>query len=232
MNSASTLIRFIRSACRQRDGLPQLMRRSRHGAQGAVQLRHSGKSRASTARRTVRARIEFALLALCAAAAPSSASLANSHSPEPNLSPATPDAFDALDALGVDPQPYTGESGFLDPKAAFVLSVVARDARTIVLRWKLADTYYLYRDRFGFSVSPDVLDLEVPRLPPGTDKQDPYFGQTEVYYRGVEIVLPLKRRTQEATEARLEVEFQGCTDRGLCYPPMRRSVTLALPAVE
>lgn len=157
---------------------------------------------------------------------------ANSHGMEPTLSPAEPGALDALEALGVDPGPAEGNSGFLDPDAAFALSVEARDAYTIVLRWKLADSYYLYRDRFGFSISSGDVELDVPRLPRGTDKQDPYFGDSEVYYRAVEIELPVKHRTPHATQARLEVRYQGCTDRGLCYPPMEKSVTLVLPSVE
>lgn len=157
---------------------------------------------------------------------------ANSHGMEPALSPAEPGALDALEALGVDPGPAGRNSGFLDPDTAFALSIEARDAYAIVLRWKLADSYYLYRDRFGFSVSSGGVELDVPRLPPGTDKQDPYFGDTRVYYSAVEIVLPVKHRTPRATQARLEIHYQGCTDRGLCYTPMTKSVTLALPSVE
>ena len=157
---------------------------------------------------------------------------ASSHEMGPALSPAEPGAFDALEALGIDPGPFTGSSGFLEPDAAFALSVEVPDAHTIVLRWQLAYTYYLYRDSFGFSVSSAGVELDVPRLPPGTDKQDPNFGDTEVYYRAVEIVLPVKRRTRYATQAHLKVNYQGCTDQGLCYPPMEKSVTLVLPSVE
>lgn len=157
---------------------------------------------------------------------------ATSHGTAPALSPGEPGAFDALEALGVGPAPSMENTGFLDPDAAFALTAAARDANTIVLRWDLADTYYLYRHRFGFSISPESLELDVPRLPPGTDKQDPYFGQSKVYYRQVEIVLPIKRRPRHATEARLKVSYQGCTDLGLCYPPVEKSLTLALPSME
>ena len=157
---------------------------------------------------------------------------ATSHGTAPALSPAETGTFDALEALGVSPGASMENTGFLDPDAAFVLTAEARDANTIVLRWDLADTYYLYRHRFGFSVSPGSLELDVPRLPPGTDKQDPYFGQSKVYYRQVEIVLPIKGRPRHATEARLKVSYQGCTDLGLCYPPVEKSLTLALPSME
>jgi len=157
---------------------------------------------------------------------------ATNHGAAPALLPAESDNFDALEALGVGPAPSMENSGFLDPDAAFALTAEARDANTIVLRWDLADTYYLYRHRFGFSVSPESLELDVPRLPPGTDKQDPYFGQSKVYYRQVEIVLPVKRRPRHATEAHLKIGYQGCTDLGLCYPPMEKSLTLALPSME
>lgn len=157
---------------------------------------------------------------------------ATSHGTTPALSPVEASTTDALEALGVETAPSIGSSDFLEPDKAFALTAEARDANTIVLRWDLADSYYLYRHRFGFSASPESLELDVPRLPPGTDKQDPYFGQSKVYYRQVEIVLPIKHRPRHATEARLKINYQGCTDLGLCYPPIEKSLTLALPSME
>lgn len=58
-----------------------------------------------------------------------------------------------------------------------------------------------------------------------------FLDPDEAFAHGVEIVLPVKHRTRRATEARLEVYCQGCTDRGLCYPPMKDSARLTLPAV-
>jgi len=233
MTPASTLIRCFHNPGGQPARLERGRCASEHPTVDAVRIRHGNKPRCGAACRKIRAWLGLATLVLGAAVAlPFFPALASSHDPKPEQFPSGPDAFDALDALGVDPEPSIDSGEFLDPDAAFALSVEMRDAHTIVLRWTLANTYYLYRDRFAFSSASDALELDVPRLPPATRKQDPYFGETEVYYRQVEILLPVKRRPRNATEARLEVQYQGCTDRGLCYPPISKPVTLALPAVE
>lgn len=58
------------------------------------------------------------------------------------------------------------------------------------------------------------------------------IGDTKVYYHAAEIELPVKHRPSHATETRMEVHYRGGTDRGLCYPPLAKSVTLALASME
>lgn len=169
---------------------------------------------------------------LIAVTLPALADHASGHDSQPTLPPAAPGALDPLKSLGLDLAPPAGGGGFLQPDEAFALSAEIRDPHSIGLRWIIADTYYLYRDRFSFTVAPPVTDLDKPRLPPGMRKQDPYLGEVEVYYHSVEILLPLARRESGATEVTLQIGFQGCTDIGLCYPPITKPVTLALPSVE
>ena len=147
--------------------------------------------------------------------------LASSAVPEPG--------FNLLKALG---QPTDGGGNeFLNPEIAFMLSTDARDAYELVARFDIADGYYLYRHRFDFAVTgaPGVV-LDSTQLPDGKAKEDPYFGRQEVYYHSVEAVLQLQRATTEPVSLTLEVGYQGCADAGLCYPPMKQSVTLTLPA--
>jgi hypothetical protein len=174
--------------------------------------------------------LTFALL--IAATFPTLADHASGHASQPTLSPATPGALDPLKSLGLDLAPPVGSGGFLQPDEAFALSAEVRGPNLIVVRWIIADTYYLYRDRFSFTAVPPVTDLDKPRLPPGMRKQDPYLGEVEVYYHSVEILLPLARRESGATEVTLQIGFQGCTDIGLCYPPITKPVTLALPSLK
>ena len=141
-----------------------------------------------------------------------------------------PDTLDVLKRLGLVAAPTASEEEFLQPDAAFALSVAARDATTVVARWELADTYYLYRDKFRFvAKAPATLELGAPVFPPGKIKRDEYFGQVEVYYHAVEAVLPIERRETGATRLILDVRYQGCTDKGLCYPPVTKTVTVSLP---
>src|SRR5690606_4782911 len=69
-----------------------------------------------------------------------------------------------------------------------------------------------------------------PRWPAGTAHRDEHFGEVVVYFDQVDVPLPLKRRTPAAATIRLVATFQGCQDEGICYPPMTRSVEVALPA--
>jgi thiol:disulfide interchange protein DsbD len=72
--------------------------------------------------------------------------------------------------------------------------------------------------------------LDSAQLPDGKEKEDPYFGRMQVYYNSVEAVLQVRRGTTEPVPLTLEIGYQGCADAGLCYPPMKQSVTLTLPA--
>ena len=72
--------------------------------------------------------------------------------------------LDILERLGIGAAPAANEGAFLQPDDAFALSVEVRDANTLVARWVLADTYYLYRDKFGFTAETSgALELGAPK---------------------------------------------------------------------
>jgi len=152
------------------------------------------------------------------------------HAVDHQASSAAPESgFNPLKAL----QQLTGNSvnEFLDPEVAYVLSTEARDANTLVARFDIADGYYLYRDKFSFAVTDAAgVVLGSTQLPDGKIKDDAYFGRMEVYYHDVEAVLQMQRATTQPVPLTLEVGYQGCADAGLCYPPMKKSVALTLPA--
>ncbi|MDH3690031.1 MAG: protein-disulfide reductase DsbD [Gammaproteobacteria bacterium] len=123
------------------------------------------------------------------------------------------------------------DTEFLDPDQAFVLSAIARDERSIVTRWEIAEGYYLYKDKFTFDADgSDDVALGVPQLPPGKQKEDEFFGRMEVYYDEVAATLPVLG-TPPGREFGLKVTYQGCADAGLCYPPITKTVSIALPLV-
>jgi len=170
-------------------------------------------------------------VAVAASLAASSARTGAEHAPDhPEVSQSSPSALEILEGLLAPMGPQGTDGGFLHPDDAFVLSVEVRDGRTIAVRWTLADTYYLYRKAFRFSVAtPAASALGPASLPPATLKDDPYFGRVAVYYREVTAVLPIERRTPEPGPLTLEIGYQGCTDRGLCYPPVTKRVDIELP---
>lgn len=109
----------------------------------------------------------------------------------------------------------SNSADFLPVHEAFKLSLVQADAHTIKLRFVATDGYYLYRHRFQFRSEPADITLGSPNIPKGEAKHDEFFGDVEVYHGVLDIELP---RT-DARAFTLLVGYQGCADKGLCYPP-------------
>jgi len=104
---------------------------------------------------------------------------------------------------------------FLPVREAFQLSLVESTPQSITLRFVATEGYYLYRHRFQFRADPADVGLGAAQLPDGEKKHDEYFGDVEVYHGILDVVLP--RADQRAFT--LAVTYQGCADKGLCYPP-------------
>jgi thioredoxin:protein disulfide reductase len=119
---------------------------------------------------------------------------------------------------------------FLDPLQAFQPAVQALDARTVEVTYRVADGYYLYRDKFRFTTASAGYTLGKPVFPAGRKHQDENFGAVEVYYDRVAIRLPVERSAAASGPLTLKLVSQGCADAGLCYPPQRHELSVELPA--
>ena len=130
-------------------------------------------------------------------------------------------------SAGIFDQPANTASGlasglnnsqdFLPVNQAFKLSVVDRTDQLIRLRFVNADGYYLYRHRFAINSQPAEVALGELQLPAGELKNDEYFGEVEVYYGILDLSIPLPAAQEQPFT--LLVTYQGCADKGLCYPP-------------
>ena len=119
---------------------------------------------------------------------------------------------------------------FLPPEQAFALVAEAEGPETVVLNWKVAEGYYLYRNKLKFKSLTEGIQTLEPDLPSGQTRQDEFFGQVSILRNEVEVWLPLARASDQAALLRLEVGSQGCADAGFCYPPHRRTLDIPLPA--
>lgn len=108
-------------------------------------------------------------------------------------------------------------SDFLPVREAFRLSLVESGPDAVALRFVAAPGYYLYRQRIKVETDPPELASGPVQLPSGETKLDEYFGEVEVYYGVTDLRLPLANPRQRAFQ--LRVTYQGCADKGLCYPP-------------
>lgn len=114
---------------------------------------------------------------------------------------------------------------------AFGFEAIVGDAGSVLMRFTPAPGYYLYRDRSSFRIEGAAgISAGAPRWPTGTRHHDEHFGDVIVYFDQVDVPLPLQRNAGPATDVRVVATFQGCQTDGICYPPMTRSVMLALPA--
>lgn len=104
---------------------------------------------------------------------------------------------------------------FLPVREAFQLSLIDSTPQSIKLRFVATEGYYLYRHRFQFRAAPAEIVVGPAQLPKGEQKHDEYFGDVEVYHGILDVELP--RSDQRAFT--LAVTYQGCADKGLCYPP-------------
>ena len=114
------------------------------------------------------------------------------------------------------------EDELLPPEQAF--RVEARmQGDEAVARWRIAEGYYLYRDRIQLrSLSPRIT-LDEPSLPEGTLKDDPIFGPVQIFRGEVEARVAVRG---EPGPWELQVIHQGCADVGVCYPPNRQVLRL------
>ncbi len=116
------------------------------------------------------------------------------------------------------------EGELLAPEKAFAMTAKPLDAKTIEVRYQVANGYYLYHDKFKFQVEPADAGLGAAQIPPGKVKQDEYFGKVETHRGLLVIKLPLARANGAVT---LKAISQGCADLGVCYPPLTQTVKLA-----
>ena len=106
----------------------------------------------------------------------------------------------------------------------------AIDARTIEVRFDIARGYYLYGDKFRFRLEAEGAALGAPRVPKGKTIDDATFGQVDVYYSSVRVLLPVERPPGGLLAGTLHIASQGCAEAGVCYPPLSQSVSVELPA--
>lgn len=118
---------------------------------------------------------------------------------------------------------------FLPPEEAFKVVAEYAAADQALLTVKPAKGYYIYKESLKFQISKSEagLTLGAPGLPQGKIKFDENFGKNlETYPTEFGITLPIVGN-KNASGFVLQVELQGCAEKGICYPPMTLTFTLA-----
>lgn len=106
---------------------------------------------------------------------------------------------------------------------AFHVSVVVDNNNQVLVNLQIEQGYYLYRQKIHFTFEPN-LTTDI-RLPQGEVKQDLNHAQYEIYTGNVTIPIVLRTDLQHV---KFNMDYQGCSAKGFCYPPMHKSMTLDL----
>jgi thiol:disulfide interchange protein DsbD len=107
---------------------------------------------------------------------------------------------------------------FLDSEQAFKVRGELGLDGAIVLHWDIAKGYKLYRDRISVNVESGDASIKDPVLPKGIDFVDPSSGEKmEIYHDHLVARVPV---ANAAGPFRIDVQYQGCAEDGLCYPPI------------
>ncbi len=113
---------------------------------------------------------------------------------------------------------------------AFRYEAIVTASDQLLVRFTIAPGYYLYRDKTRFTPREPGVKLQAPQWPAAKPHEDGHFGQVMVYFESIEVPIAVEHADAAAQPLTLDVEYQGCKDQGICYPVMRRTLALTLPA--
>ena len=139
----------------------------------------------------------------------------------------TPGAIHAPDLQSLIAGGAPSAQDYLPVDQAFRFSAVAKDSHTLEVRWQVAPGYYLYRQKFDLKSDDPEVQLGMPDFPEGKIKNDPYFGTSEIYPEDVDVLVPVSYSGEPGT-FKLTAGYQGCAEKGFCYPPQTRVVSFDL----
>jgi len=113
---------------------------------------------------------------------------------------------------------------FLDPDQAFKLRAELSSSKTILLNWEIAKGYKLYQDKVKATAEGGGAKLQNPVMPKAILYTDPTTNEKlAIYHDKLSVTTPVAKADGIFT---LNVEYQGCAEDGLCYPPITKSFTV------
>ena len=116
---------------------------------------------------------------------------------------------------------YNKKNDFLPADKAFKFQIFSiKGLKELDIKFNIAPGYYLYKSKLNVSTDP-VLDFDLIKAN-GKIKEDEFFGKQEVFYKATTIKLITQEPISDTHKVILE--YQGCSERGLCYPPISKII--------
>jgi len=112
----------------------------------------------------------------------------------------------------------------LRPEEAYLPVLLDTTTERVTLDWTIQPGYYLYRDKLSADLiradGTRVDGLDLLALPDGEQQEDAFFGVTAVLRERATASYAIGSRGPPAgEEATLLLNYQGCADIGVCFPP-------------
>ena len=112
-----------------------------------------------------------------------------------------------------------GQQDILPADQSFKFSAFQKEDR-IILTWELKENCFLYKDKFLISsLAEESLFINTKQVP--VMISDEYFGEVEVFYNKV-----TKSFAYNPLMKEISVEYQGCNEKGFCYPVINKQITI------
>jgi thioredoxin:protein disulfide reductase len=118
----------------------------------------------------------------------------------------------------------------LPVEQAFKVEAKAVDHAAVQFNFKIADDYYLYRERVKVKSNDAGVTLGGLDMPAGEKKHDEFLGDVEVYHHGFTATQHLTVPA-DASKVSLELRYQGChqVEPKICFPPQKVNLSIDLP---
>ena len=121
-----------------------------------------------------------------------------------------------------------GNNDLIAANKAFIPSVKAISSDKIEVSWQIADGYYLYAKKIHVNSETATIELGDFELPPGEEIHDENFGDSIIYRNQLKTIIPIINNNA-LSSLKIHLEYQGCADIGVCYPPQKKTFSISLP---
>ncbi|WDE04558.1 protein-disulfide reductase DsbD [Thalassomonas viridans] len=116
---------------------------------------------------------------------------------------------------------FSNDDEFLKVEEAFIFDFF-QNGDKLQVSFNIAEGYYLYRHQFKFSGN--NAEFTAPELPAGIEHEDEFFGITQIFTEPLDLTFDIQ---QASDSADITIRYQGCAEKGLCYPPTKQVIPLA-----
>ena len=116
---------------------------------------------------------------------------------------------------------YNKKNDFLSVDKAFKFKIYSfKDLKQLDIQFNIAPGYYLYKSKIDVIIDP-ILDFDLIK-DKGRIKEDEFFGKQEVFYGAT--TLKIIPKVELSKNYKVILKYQGCSEKGLCYPPVSKTI--------